>query len=185
MFLNLMNDLETVLATNKAFLLSEWVKSARQLGSTPEEKDWFEYNARNQITLWGPNGEIMNYAIKQWSGVVSDFLLPRWKVFLEYSNETLVQNESFNDTYIKEKMFEAVEEPFTFKKSVFLEGAKGDIIDIVTTKQEEWIELFDKLTTLKKKDLNGIFISNFSDLRGFTDQVSFTDFDDIGVEMVL
>lgn len=28
----------------------------------------YEYNARNQITLWGPYGEIMNYAIKQWSG---------------------------------------------------------------------------------------------------------------------
>lgn len=28
----------------------------------------YEYNARNQITLWGPNGEIIDYANKQWSG---------------------------------------------------------------------------------------------------------------------
>lgn len=33
-----------------------------------QDEQLFEYNARNQITLWGPNGEIVDYANKQWSG---------------------------------------------------------------------------------------------------------------------
>ena len=33
-----------------------------------QDEKLFEYNARNQITLWGPNGEIKDYANKQWSG---------------------------------------------------------------------------------------------------------------------
>jgi hypothetical protein len=35
-----------------------------------QEKQWYEYNARNQITLWGPRGEIVDYANKQWAGMV-------------------------------------------------------------------------------------------------------------------
>ena len=35
----------------------------------------FEYNARNQITLWGPNGEIVDYANKQWAGNLIYFFL--------------------------------------------------------------------------------------------------------------
>ena len=29
-----------------------------------------EFNARNQVTLWGPNGEINDYAAKSWGGLV-------------------------------------------------------------------------------------------------------------------
>ena len=34
-----------------------------------QEKQLYEYNARNQITLWGPRGEIVDYANKQWAGM--------------------------------------------------------------------------------------------------------------------
>ena len=34
-----------------------------------QEKQMYEYNARNQITLWGPRGEIVDYANKQWAGM--------------------------------------------------------------------------------------------------------------------
>lgn len=34
-----------------------------------QEKKLYEYNARNQITLWGPRGEIVDYANKQWAGM--------------------------------------------------------------------------------------------------------------------
>nr|CAI5849094.1 unnamed protein product [Callosobruchus analis] len=67
-FLDIFPDLEKILASNKAFLLGPWLESARNCGVSLEEKRQFEYNARNQITLWGPKGEIMNYANKQWSG---------------------------------------------------------------------------------------------------------------------
>ena len=44
-----------------------------------------EFNARNQITLWGPNGEIIDYAAKVgWAGLVGDFYGSRWDIFLQY-----------------------------------------------------------------------------------------------------
>ena len=36
-----------------------------------------------QLTLWGPNGEILDYASKHWSGLVSDYYYPRWKLFFD------------------------------------------------------------------------------------------------------
>jgi hypothetical protein len=44
----------------------------------------FEFNALNQITWWGPDAEILDYAFKQWSGVIGRYALPRWQAFVQY-----------------------------------------------------------------------------------------------------
>ena len=41
-----------------------WINDARSWASSPEEAAVLEFNARNQVTLWGPNGEIIDYAAK-------------------------------------------------------------------------------------------------------------------------
>lgn len=65
------------------FSLSSWLTSARNSAPSPSEEDFFEYSARNQITLWGPTGEISDYASKQWGGLVEGYYLPRWERFVE------------------------------------------------------------------------------------------------------
>ena len=62
--LSLMEDWDSLLNTNVHFLLGTWIRDARQWGATVEEQDWLEWNARNQVTLWGPDGEIADYASK-------------------------------------------------------------------------------------------------------------------------
>jgi hypothetical protein len=42
----------------------------------------YEYNARNQITLWGPLGEIVDYANKQWAGALTFLWLMSQVMFL-------------------------------------------------------------------------------------------------------
>ena len=61
-------DLEFILVTNEAFLLGPWVQSAMNAAADVDEERQFQQNARNQITLWGPRGEILDYAAKQWAG---------------------------------------------------------------------------------------------------------------------
>ena len=67
-FIDLLKDLEKILRSNKNFLLGPWLESAKSLSTNEEDKKNYEFNARNQITLWGPEGEILDYAGKQWSG---------------------------------------------------------------------------------------------------------------------
>ena len=52
----------------KIWNFCEW-HSACGIVHLLQEKQLYEYNARNQITLWGPHGEIVDYANKQWAGM--------------------------------------------------------------------------------------------------------------------
>ena len=56
--LQLLQNMEQVLATNDQFLLGRWLESAKALGKQESDKKLFEFNARNQITLWGPKANV-------------------------------------------------------------------------------------------------------------------------------
>lgn len=47
----LLSALDSVLATNKNFRVSTWIDAARASANNKTSADFFEYNARNQITL--------------------------------------------------------------------------------------------------------------------------------------
>ena len=99
----LLTDLDSVLLTSKNFRLSSWIYSARAWAKGNESQAAFlEYNARNQITLWGPHGEITDYASKQWAGLVSSYYIPRWRLFIEYLERT--PPSSFNGTTLKAQL---------------------------------------------------------------------------------
>lgn len=90
-----------------------------------EERRSYEYNARNQITLWGPNGEIRDYANKQWSGVMADYFKPRWELFLNALEKSLIQGTKLNTTEINNRIFQEVERPFTFSTKLYPVESKG------------------------------------------------------------
>lgn len=56
--LTLLLDLNDLLATDEHFLLGRWLESAKSLATNERECQQYEYNARNQITLWGPSGNV-------------------------------------------------------------------------------------------------------------------------------
>ena len=64
-FINLLNTLDTILGSNEHFLLGrQWLNPAKSiLGAIDEDKIQYEYNARNQITLWGPEENIRRSVI--------------------------------------------------------------------------------------------------------------------------
>ncbi|RKD90797.1 alpha-N-acetylglucosaminidase [Mangrovibacterium diazotrophicum] len=81
-FLELIDDLDRLLATRKDFLLGPWIADARSWGTTPEEKALYEQNARDLITLWGgADNRLHEYSNRQWSGLLTDFYKPRWEQF--------------------------------------------------------------------------------------------------------
>ncbi|KAI7200222.1 hypothetical protein D0869_05154 [Hortaea werneckii] len=105
--LRLLKDLDTLLTASGTahFSLPAWIASARAWADpTPllstanlssssfsinttalaDRANFYEYNARNQITLWGPQGEISDYGSKQWGGLIGSYYLPRWEMFVDY-----------------------------------------------------------------------------------------------------
>jgi alpha-N-acetylglucosaminidase len=96
-FIQLINDMDKLLATRKDFLLGPWVADARRWGITPNEKALYEMNAKDLITLWGgAQNPLHEYACRQWSGLLSDFYKPRWQQFFAKANTALIQGKTLN-----------------------------------------------------------------------------------------
>lgn len=95
-FLELIDDMETLMSTRKEFMLGPWIEDARAWGTTPEEKDLYERNARNLLTLWhGPEYRNLNdYACRQWGGLIGDYYKIRWSKFFDYMGSCLSKDET-------------------------------------------------------------------------------------------
>ena len=105
--IQLLTDLDSILLTNRNFRLSTWLDSAQAWAhGNKTEEAYLEYNARNQITLWGPNGEISDYASKQWGGLVSSYYVPRWRMFIEYLKSTPTASYNVTELHAKLRAFE-------------------------------------------------------------------------------
>ncbi len=92
----LLSDLDRLLAATPMFLLGEWLADAAQWAGDAEEAALYALNAKNQISLWGPNGEINDYASKQWAGMVGDYHRARWALFTDAALEAARANASFD-----------------------------------------------------------------------------------------
>lgn len=114
-FLEIISDIDRLLKTDELFMLGSWIQSAKNLAMEVGDdniKDLYENNSRYQITLWGPNGEIVDYANKQWSGVVMDFFLPRWMVFFGALRDSIRNNTRINNNTLKKLIMIDAEYPF-------------------------------------------------------------------------
>jgi alpha-N-acetylglucosaminidase len=84
-FVNLLGGQDRLLGTRREFLLGNWLEQAKGRARTEDEKVLYEKNARTLITYWGPDDpatELHDYANKEWSGLLRDFYLPRWEMFI-------------------------------------------------------------------------------------------------------
>lgn len=62
--------------------LAGWLGAARGYGRTEAERAIYVKNARLQVTIWGGEGNLSDYASKAWAGMYRDYYLPRWTLFL-------------------------------------------------------------------------------------------------------
>ncbi len=67
---------------------------------------FYDYDARNLITLWGPDGEINDYASKQWGGLVGGYDEPRWEIFVGYLMETPIAAYNVTELNARLRIFE-------------------------------------------------------------------------------
>lgn len=94
---SLLTTLDRVLSTNPAFSLSTWLSAARAESTNATLQSFYEYNARNQITLWGPSGEISDYASKSWGGLLNGYYVSRWQMFVSYLLEVPVARYNYTE----------------------------------------------------------------------------------------
>ena len=57
--IDLMNDMDSLLGSNKNSLIGTWVADAEALGTTPGEKKYYEQDAKKIVTVWGEKGNTL------------------------------------------------------------------------------------------------------------------------------
>ncbi|XP_053394344.1 alpha-N-acetylglucosaminidase-like isoform X2 [Mercenaria mercenaria] len=137
--LEILNDMEVLLGSDIHFVLGPWIRDARKHGHTVAEQNLMEYNARNQITLWGPNGEIRDYAAKQWSGLLSGYYTKRWQMFLGNLQQCLEKDKPFRQKSFDNAVLESVEKPFTFDRSPVPITPTGDSVKIASDLYKKYV----------------------------------------------
>ncbi|XP_055535382.1 alpha-N-acetylglucosaminidase [Wyeomyia smithii] len=147
MFSELLQNIDSLLLTDRHFLLGNWLESAKALGQTSLERQKYEINARNQITLWGPQGQIIDYANKQWAGMVRDFFRPRWSLFLGELQSALETNGTINDTKTRDKIFRLIELPFSTDNKIYPTESQGNALEVA---RELFLVWSQRGTMLKK-----------------------------------
>eukprot|EP00755_Sulcionema_specki_P003087 Sspe_Gene.3497::Locus_1162_Transcript_1_1_Confidence_1.000_Length_2577::g.3497::m.3497/K01205/NAGLU; alpha-N-acetylglucosaminidase len=123
--LEFIDDYDSLLGTDYNFMLGRWIHWARGWGTTTEESNWLEWNARNQITLWGPNGNINDYAKKEWSGLVSSYHKKRWELAIN-----MVKNGSWASGQYATKVLNEVEQPWQKDLTPFPTTPTGDPVTV-------------------------------------------------------
>lgn len=83
LMLEIIDDMDRLVACHPEFSLKDWIDMARSFGNTPEEKDYYETNARTLVSVWGDSYHLSDYASRAWAGMLGTFYKVRWEMFIQ------------------------------------------------------------------------------------------------------
>lgn len=138
-FLDAMGDIEMILSSNVHFQGASWFSQANSWSGIPSESYNYVLNARNQITLWGPNGEISDYACKQWYELFHFYYIPRWSTFLYAALDAKLKNERFDEKGTQDVVRAVVEEKFLTVDMSGLYPPSSNAKNLALTMYEKWV----------------------------------------------
>ncbi len=147
-FLQLISDMDALLATRKDFLLGRWLNAAKSWGKNEKEKILYEKNARNLITLWGDkDSRLHEYACKQWSGLLNGFYKKRWEQFFSYMVKT---SEAKKDPDLKkfEAQLKDWEWQWVNSREVYPDVPKGSAVDKAKALHLKYFDLITKMKSI-------------------------------------
>ena len=121
--------------THAAFSMDTWVQQARDMLPDATDKALAEWNAKMQVTYWGPATNpatlVHDYANKEWSGLLQAYYLPRWLYFFDYAAARLKGSSAmWPDYFAMEKKW--TEQPYTVS-----DKAKEDCLTLLPLVMKE------------------------------------------------
>ena len=99
--LQLIADMDRLMATRKEFLAGKWISDARRWGKTPAEKAYCERAARELITTWTLPETHVDYASREWAGLIQDVYLPRWTIWTKALDAGIKKKWKINEKAIR------------------------------------------------------------------------------------
>ncbi|MFZ0497773.1 MAG: alpha-N-acetylglucosaminidase [Steroidobacteraceae bacterium] len=93
-WLGLMDLQDSLLASNRFFLLGGWLAQVGPWASSPSERARLDFDARSLLTIWGDRhaseeGGLHDYGNKDWAGLTRDYYRMRWQRYFQSLDESL------------------------------------------------------------------------------------------------
>lgn len=154
--MQLLTDMNNVLNTDAHWMIGPWLTMARKQANNvtsinqTQEADWWEFNARNQITIWGPDYKVgtMDYASKQWGGLVNTYYKERWKLFFDKLNVSMTNGYKWNQSQFEIDLFNQIEWPWQTQTNNFPSIAVNDSYIVACDIYKRWNLLGDTSCSL-------------------------------------
>lgn len=105
---DLLLNIDRLLASHPSYRLETWVDYARKQGTTIVEKQKYEANAKRLITTWG--GFQADYSARIWSGLIKDYYIPRISMHLKDKNADI---RNWEENWINME-WKSVTKPFPY-----------------------------------------------------------------------
>ncbi|MCE5230751.1 alpha-N-acetylglucosaminidase [bacterium] len=138
-FLELMTDIDSLLATRREFLLGPWLADARRWGTTPETQNLHEWQARLLLTLWNdqPGTDLNDYANRQWSGLVRDYYRMRWEMYFKAQALALKSGKPLDEEKFLAELG-AAEKAWTHATNAYPTEPVGDTVAVARRLKEKY-----------------------------------------------
>ncbi|MCC8408209.1 alpha-N-acetylglucosaminidase [Mucilaginibacter sp. UR6-1] len=129
-FLQLMDDMDALLATRKDFLLGKWINEARANGITASEKDLYEFNARDLVTLWGDKESgLREYSNRQWSGLIKGYYKQRWQLYFTALSKAMAAGKPLDEAAFDKQVKNWEWQWVNKHDNAYTDVAKGDPVE--------------------------------------------------------
>ncbi len=104
-FLELLLDVDTLLASRTEWNFDRWVSDARGWGTTAEEQELLERDATALVTYWGFTPgytcQQFDYSWREWAGLIRRYYYGRWKQFYEMLEASLEAGVPYSEAGTK------------------------------------------------------------------------------------
>lgn len=139
--LELLADMEMLLATRPEYRLGRWLEAARSWAHSDEDARLYEANARRVVTLWGDaRSRLHDYSGRHWSGLLSGFYIPRWRRWVQYL-EGCLERSVPPDPVAFEQELVLWEEAWCLSADVGPAGTVGDAATVVAMLRSKYLHL--------------------------------------------
>ncbi len=144
-FLELIQDLDDLLATRREFLLGPWLEDAKRWGTNAAEQRILQWNARRVLTLWGQGPAIDDYARKEWSGMLNAYYGKRWAWYLDELGQSMQDDTSFDEATFNGQLRQWMD-AWSDGQETYPIHTKGNSVKVA---QRLWTKYHDAIKPLK------------------------------------
>ncbi len=139
----ILSDLDNLNSHHPHATLDNWLQQARDLGKSPQVKDYYEMNARRLITTWG--GSLNDYACRNWNGLMWDYYAKRWENYLRELSVAVFSGKDFDEGHFRTTTDKFQEKWATSTEEVIKGTSEQDILTHCRQLREKYRESLDNL----------------------------------------